>query len=175
MTGTATLQQRAALVARRAVGNDGFLQAPEGRVELTELRSVLARPGPPPRRLEAVDEGDRDYVAAEIAATMLGLLAGLGCLVVNRPAPGGVGRQVVRGAGRLPACGLGLAPTLVSWEPDDTLRFYRDACRERALVGPASGRALPALIEGEQGAEQLAPLTASRSSCKRCPRASGRA
>ncbi len=134
---------------------DGFLAAPGVRVSLRELRSVLARPGSP-SRIEAVAEEDREYVDAEVTATMLGLLAGLECPVVNRPRPGGVGRAVVRAGGRLAPCGLGLAPTLVTWEPDAAAEFYRSVCDQRALVGRPTGRTPPELIEGQHGADWLA-------------------
>jgi hypothetical protein len=134
---------------------EGFLAAPGVRVSLTELRSVLARPGSP-SRFDAVAEEDREYVGAEVTATMLGLLAGLECPVVNRPRPGGVGRAVVRAGGRLAACGLALSPTLVTWEPDAATEFYRSACDQRALVGRPTGSTPPELIEGQHGADWLA-------------------
>jgi hypothetical protein len=134
---------------------DGFLAGPGVRVSLTELRSVLARPGSPPR-IDAVAEEDREYVGAEVTATMLGLLAGLECPVVNRPRPGGVGRAVIRAGERLAACGLGLAPTLVTWEPDAASEFYRSVCDQRALAGQPTGRTPPELIEGQHGADWLA-------------------
>ena len=134
---------------------DGFLAAPGVRVSLTELRSVLARPSPPPRTDDVAEE-DREYVGAEVTAAMLGLLAGLECPVVNRPRPGGVGRAVVAAGGRLAACGLGLAPTLVTWEPDAAAEFYRSVCDRRALVGRPTGRTPPELMEGQRGADWLA-------------------
>jgi hypothetical protein len=134
---------------------DGFLAAPGVRVSLTELRSVLARPGSP-SRFDAVAEEDREYVSAEVTATMLGLLAGLECPVVNRPIPGDVGRVVVRAGGRLAACGLALAPTLVTWEPDAATEFYGSVCNQRALASRPTGRTKPELIEGRQGADWLA-------------------
>ena len=134
---------------------DGFLAAPGMRVSLTELRSVLARPGSP-SRLDAVAEEDREYVSAEVTATMLGLLAGLECPVVNRPRPGGVGRVVVRAGGRLAACGLALAPTLVTWVPDAATEFYRSVCNQRALASRPTGRTKPELIEGRQRDDWLA-------------------
>lgn len=137
------------------LAGDGFLAAPGVRVSLTEVRSVLARPGSPPR-IDAVAEEDREYVGAEVTATMLGLLAGLECPVVNRPRPGGVGRAVVRAGGQLAACGLGLAPTLVTWEPDAATKFYHSVCDQRALAGRPSGSTPPELIEGQHGADWLA-------------------
>jgi hypothetical protein len=133
---------------------EGFLATPGVRVSLTGLRSVLARPGSP-SGFDALAEEDREYVGAEVTATMLGLLAGLDCPVVNRPRPGGVGRAVVAAGGRLAACGLGLAPTLVTWEPDAATQFYRSVCHQRALVGPPTGTTPPELIEGRHGADWL--------------------
>lgn len=137
------------------VSRSGFAGPPARRQDFQDLHSVLIRPGSWSARGATAQE-DRDYFEAEIAATMLGLIAGLDCRVVNRPAPGRVGRLVLREAAEVATSGLEPTPTLMTSDLEAARAFYRDECDGRALIAPASGCAPPEMIEGEGGERSLA-------------------
>jgi hypothetical protein len=138
----------------------GFAGPPGRRVELQELRSVLVRPAG--RHVpDAGADDEQSYIQEEIAASMLGLLAGLDCPVVNRPAPGEVGRLIVRETAVLAASGLEPTAMLMTSDRDAALAFYRDHCNRRALVAPATAGMKPALIEGEDADGSLAAHASS--------------
>jgi hypothetical protein len=137
------------------LSSSGFVGPPDRRVRLQRLRSVLVRADGRPARDESADD-EQEYIDAEIAATMLGLLAGLDCPVINRPAPGEVGRLILRETATVAASGLEPTPTLVTSDPRAALAFYRDRCDRRALLAPTSGCAPPELIAGEEGEASVA-------------------
>jgi hypothetical protein len=138
----------------------GFAGPPGRRVELQELRSVLVRPAG--RRVpDAGADEEQSYIQEEIAASILGLLAGLDCPVVNRPSPGEVGRVIVRETAVLAASGLEPTPMLMTSDREAALAFYRDDCNRRAMVAPATADTPPRLIEGEDAEGSLAARASS--------------
>jgi hypothetical protein len=142
------------------VSRVGFAGPPGRRVELQDLRSVLVRPGG--RHVpDAGADDEQSYIQEEIAASILGLLAGLDCPVVNRPVPGGVGRLIVRESAVLAASALEPTPMLMTSDREAALAFYRDHCNRRAMVAPATADTPPELIEGEDAEASLAARASS--------------
>jgi hypothetical protein len=137
------------------MSRSGFVGPPDRRVDLQELRSALVRPGSRSAQDVSVDE-ERDYIESEIAATMLGLTAGLDCRVVNRLAPGAVGRLILRETAEVATSGLEPTPTLMTSDIEVALAFFRDECEGRALVAPVAACIPPERIEGEAGEAALA-------------------
>jgi hypothetical protein len=140
----------------------GFLDLDGSIVELSHLRSVLARSAPFSFHASEAD-GDEAYAEFEAQAAMLGLLAALPGLVVNRPRRIQGLRAVLAQPEATVRCGLKLAPTLVTSEPRAATRFFAETCHQQAVVGPPAAQEPPpstegpalTAVSGPAGAEQI--------------------